>query len=161
MTERQSVLLRRIEEAFRGVELGDGVSLHETIAIDNYEGDAQREAARALDEKHDWRKLLDTPALVEIVHVGGLSFFDAAGLRFHLPAYLSLAVLDPDRENAGEILESLMFHLTHLSDYNRARFSLLGGPERACVRDVLLFLRGEHDLEGAEIDEAIATYWSS
>ena len=35
--------------------------------------------------------------------VGGLSFYDAVGLRFHLPAYLSLAVIDFDRERAGNV----------------------------------------------------------
>lgn len=161
MTERQCLLLQMIEDAFRGVELGDGVSLHETIAIDNYEGAAQREASRALDEKQDWRKLLGAPELVEIVYVGGLSFYDAAGLRFHLPAYLSLAVIAPDREDTSNVLESLMFHLTDSSDYNLARFSILDGPQRQCVREVLVFLRSEHELESTELDQAIAGYWSS
>ena len=161
MTERQRHLLQMIEDAFRGVELGDGVSLHETIAIDNYEDAARREAARALDEKQDWRKLIGAPALVEIVYVGGLSFYDAVGLRFHLPAYLSLAVTDFDRVDAGNLMESLMFHLTHLNDYSLARFSILDGPQRQCVREVLMFLRGEHELESTELDQAIEGYWSS
>src|SRR4051794_3453037 len=112
MSERQRSLLRAIEEAFRDVKLGDGVSLHETVVIDNYGGPEERAAARAADEKHDWRKLVGDPDLVRISGVGGLSFYDAGGLRFHLPAYLSLAVTDFEREDADNILDSLMFHLT-------------------------------------------------
>jgi hypothetical protein len=47
LSERQRRLLRLIEEAFRGVELGDGVSLHETAVLDNYGTREQRRAAPA------------------------------------------------------------------------------------------------------------------
>src|SRR5262245_7669952 len=141
MSERRQRLLAAIEEAFRGVQLGDGVSLHETVIIDNYGGPEARAAAREPDEKHDWRRLVGDPELVRISGVGGLSFYDAAGLRFHLPAYLSLAVIDFDRVDAGNVLESLLFHLTHFSEYNVGRLSVLDSAQRQCVQNVLTFLR--------------------
>lgn len=157
MTERQRGLLQLIEDAFRGVELGDGVSLHETIAIDDYGGREQRQAARAADEKHDWRKLIDDPELARISGVGGLSFYDAAGLRFHLPAYLSLAVKGGDRDEVANVLECLLFHLTHLSEYNLARFTVLDGAQRRCVWEVLLSLWAE--AENTELYRAVQGYW--
>jgi hypothetical protein len=51
MIERQRGLLRLIEDAFGGVALGDGVSLHETVVIDLYGGRAERLAAREPDEE--------------------------------------------------------------------------------------------------------------
>lgn len=174
MSERQQHLLQAIEQAFRGVELGDGVSLHETIVIDDYGGTEARQAARIPDEKHDWRKLVGDPELAKIIWVGGLSFYDAAGLRFHLPAYLSLAVTDPEGDNTGDMMESLMFHMTDLSEYSLERFAILDGPQRICVRDVLVFIREvyqtqERDVLKAEepsprlerLDQALQGYWSS
>lgn len=160
MSERRQQLLTAIEDVFRGVELGSGISLHETVVIDNYGDSAERTAARLPDEKCDWQRLVSDPELARIAGVGGLSFYDAPGLRFHLPAYLSLAVIDFDRADAGHVLEILMFTLTHFSEYNVGRLSILSAPQRQCVRDVLAFLRAEYELESAELDEAIAGYWS-
>lgn len=128
MTECQLQLLQLIEEAFRGIELGDGVSLHQTIVIDNYgfNCDEAAELARH-DERHDWRKLVDDPELLNVQGIGGLSFYDALGLRFHLPAYLSAMVkgycvddfgeTEPDvYDPLGGIAGSLEFTLTHLDD---------------------------------------------
>lgn len=144
MTERQRGLLRLIEEAFRGVELGDGVSLHETVVLDDYGGPEERRAARQLDEKHDWRKLIGNPELIrptsmdrQTAGLGGLSFYDAAGLRFHLPPYLSLVVTDPATEDAQTVAADLLFHLSSssMSDYNQERFTLLSAAQRTCVRE--------------------------
>src|SRR5258708_1653742 len=134
MSERQQQQLQAIEHAFHGVELGDGVTLHETIVIDNYGGLKAPQAARAPDENHDWRKLIGDPDLARISGVGGLSFYDAAGLRFHLPAYLSLAVIDFERVDADHALEDLMFDLTHLDEYNAGRLAILDSTQRNCVR---------------------------
>jgi len=159
VSERQHQLLAAIEAAFRGIELGDGVSLHETVVIDDYGTEGQRRAAREPDEKHDWRRLVRDPDLARICWVGGLSFYDAAGLRFHLPAYLSLAVIDWEAEASGEILGSLLYHLTSLDGYNRGRFAILTAGQRRCVADVLAFVRDEYELERGDIDRAIAEFW--
>ncbi|MEG4841763.1 DUF6714 family protein [Microcoleus sp. B9-D4] len=168
MSERQQQLLDTIARAFRGVELGDGVSLHETVLIDLYEGPEARQEARLLDEKHDWRKLVGDPALVQVTG-SPLSFYDATGLRFHLPAYLSLAVTDFDHEDAADVLGGLMFTLTNLCEYNLERLSILDSPQRQCVKDVLVYLRDEfylrdeyeYELESLELDQAIGGYWNS
>jgi hypothetical protein len=161
MTEWRQRLLRSIEQAFAGVQLGEGVSLHETVVIDHYGGQQERRAARAPDEKHDWRKLIGDPGLAEITGVGGLSFYDAAGLHFHLPAYLSLAVTDFESVEASHVLGSLMFQLTAGCEYSLERFSVLDTAQRQCVREVLVFLRDEYELVDAELDQAIEGYWSS
>ncbi len=158
MSDRQRQLLRTIEDAFRGVHLAEGVSLHETRVIDDYGGLAAQQAARASDEQIDWRKLIDNP---ELARINGLSFYDALGLRFHLPAYLTLAVTDFEREDADLMFESLMYHLTVFTEYNLARLAILDAEQRLCVRDVLVYLRETYELESAELDRAIEGYWSS
>jgi hypothetical protein len=67
--------------------------------------------------------------------MGGVSFYDATGLRFHLPAYLSLAVTDFEREDANNVLDSLMFHLTTLRCTSRA--GLVHDKENLRVRSLL------------------------
>ena len=79
MRDEQHQLLQLIEDAFGGVEIGDGVSLHETVVIDMYGGPKERQAAREWDEKHDWRKLVNDAELMRTTGLGGMSFYDAAG----------------------------------------------------------------------------------
>lgn len=186
MSEQQLELLRMIEDAFREVELGDGVSLHQTIVIDQYgcnceEAERQAEA----DERHDWRKLIDDPELLNVRGVGGLSFYDAPGLRFHLPAYMSAIVkydwpvvtyeadkptldINPEEYAAFELIADVAgdieFQLTHLNDYQRERFFILNGAQRQCICAYLAYIRDTtaefRILDDDGIDRAIENYWS-
>lgn len=162
MDDRQQRLLDRIDRAFAGVELGDGVSLHETQAVDNYGTAEERRAAREPDEKHDWHRLIDDPDLPLYLGLGygGLSFLDAAGVRFHLPACLYRIVRGPDTDRVGDMAESLCYLLTSPSDYNADRLALLNDEQRACVRDVLFYFREAMVFDGEELDRALDGYWS-
>lgn len=170
MTDSPAVLLRQIENAFEGVTLEDGVTLHQTIVIDNYGcGDPLTEQI-AGDERLDWRKLIDDRELQAVDGVGGMCFFDAKGFRFHLPAYLSAVAKNPE----CSIEESLLFQLTHLDDYQRKRFAILDTRQRKCVWAFLQHYRDwyvkhlfvyrpfepEPDRCIKHIDEAIWNYWS-
>ncbi|QEL14308.1 DUF6714 family protein [Limnoglobus roseus] len=169
MTDRQRELLQMIEDAFRGVELGDGVSLHESAVIDDYGTLEERRVARVPDEKRDWHKAMLEPDLPRLFDIGCgvLSFLDAQGMRFYLPACLMLLVGDHDNDLYGNMFESLEFQLTCLGDYNRERFDILNTIQRQCVCEVLTYLRDSmEDLEFEprfrtnEINHAIDGYWS-
>ena len=134
-SENTQVLLALIREAFTDVYLEDGVSLHQTVVIDNYGSNAEMVQARLKDEKMDWQKLISKPELLNINGIGGLSFYDAKGLRFHLPAYLSSVVINPDLN----ISESLIFTLTHKSEYNDKRLSLLNPQMKHCISVILSY----------------------
>ncbi len=159
--DQKAYLLAMIDEAFDGVELGDGVSLHETIVLDMYGTDAERKRARDGDEKTDWHRLVHDPELKRMSIATGLAFFDAAGLRFHLPAYLWLAVTEPDADS--EIVPTLIHTLAHFDEYNRKRLSILTGHQRRCVRHCLRYLRHNTGrlfrFHHREIEKAIETYW--
>jgi len=169
MKDDSKRLLSLIETAFDGVELGNGVSLHETIVIDHYGDSEERQIARRTDEKADWRRLVFDPELSEIHGVGGLTFYDAEGLRFHLPAYLSLAVLWASSRLRGsfnsDIFYSLLYQLTSLNDYQLERFAILNEQQRMCVKEVLLYLHAyilfDFETYESDIDRAIADYWSN
>ncbi len=163
MDEQRQRLLDQIDSAFAGVELGDGVSMHESVVIDDYGTCEQRVAARTPDEKLDWRKLIDDPELIWLFSPlnAGLCFLDATGLRFYLPACLSLGVRYPEGgEEVGDMLVSLEFCLKDLSAHSLERLAILNDAQRSCVRDVLTYFRDSRDWEDQELDQAIAGYWS-
>jgi hypothetical protein len=139
-----------IREAFAGVTLGNGVGLHETSALDDYEDEASCAAVRAGDEKDDWQRI----PIEDLNGYSGLSFFDAEGMRFHLPAFL---IADLDGLYNGD----LTITLTGLGDYSKSRFALLSDAERRAVRAYLLFMLGDPEEEffRAEIELALSEYW--
>lgn len=155
---QKTYLLQRIDEAFEGVVLGQGVSLNETVVIDMY-GHGEAELAMKKDERHDWKRLLDRPEFKTIHGIGGPSFFDAEGFRFHLPAYMVLCIQKPEEEAAYNIL----FQLTHLSDYQLGRCALLSPKQKRCVAAFLQYIRHnggrQFEYEHSKIDAALANYW--
>ena len=80
--ERVADLVRR---AFYGVTLGNGVGLLHGQGLDYYADRQTLAQYRAKDEKLDWTRIGVTE--LNRCH-SSLSFFDAEGMRFHLPAYL-------------------------------------------------------------------------
>jgi len=81
-------LIMEIQRAFRNVERGNGVTLHETEAIDFYGSDEERRNARAKDTDRNWQEV-DDRWIEEFGGVGGLSFLDEEGFRYYLPAYMT------------------------------------------------------------------------
>ena len=84
-SDARASLISDITSAFAGVRLGGGVGLFEAQGLDDYADAAERKALRERDEKDDWT-VLSADALNRAN--SSLSFFDADGMRFHLPAYL-------------------------------------------------------------------------
>ena len=115
--ERVRVL---IDRAFHDVRLGGGIGLWEAQAIDDHADVATRQRNRNRDEKDDWRRIS-----VETLEAcdSSLSFFDAAGMRFHLPAFLTA-------EMAGLSTAGAVCHLTHF-DWNatQSQFELLNAEQ--------------------------------
>ncbi len=148
---RESVI-RQVEAAFANVRLEDGVGLKQGQGIDDYESDEVCNAYRQSDEKFDWRRI--PMEKLEACH-SSLSFFDAKGMRFHLPAYI-IADLRGSKEDA-------VFMLTHLDEYNRERLSLLSLEQRAAIASYLRLLLADQDDEygGSDIRTALQDYWES
>ncbi|MEA3207623.1 MAG: hypothetical protein QOE70_680 [Chthoniobacter sp.] len=144
-------LCRAIEDAFRGVTLGRGVGLQEAQGLDDYADAATCAAYRAKDEKDDWRRI---PAEALGQCNSSLSFFDAEGMRFHLPAYLIADV-------HGDYGFGMAFCLTYLSDHGINRFALLSDAQRHVIRAFLLFIADDPDyqFDRPDIHRALEEYW--
>lgn len=157
--QKAELLIRMIEEAFSGVVLGDGVGLWQAQGLDDYCDEKQCMALREKDEKLDWRKISK-----EDINrcYSSLSFFDAAGMRFHLPAYMILDI-------EGGYDYDLDLNLTDINDYKEQQFSLLNQEQRQAVRSYLSYrldqFYQEFDKSGFEdfslhnIERALAGYW--
>jgi hypothetical protein len=97
---KRQALIRKIESAFRGVVLGDGIGIYEAWAIDRCASDAERRKAREKDVRDDWTRISDEE-LTELY--SALSFGDSDGLRSALPAYLRYAVRNFDKSDAASV----------------------------------------------------------
>jgi len=143
------ILCDKIKKAFEGVKLGNGIGLQQAEAIDNYDDALTCARYREGDEKDDWSRI---PVDELNRCFSSLSFFDAEGMRFHLPAYL-LADLK------GTYKFDVVHTLTHLNDLQQ--FSLFSVAQRKVVREFLFHVRdkSEHEFDRPHIIRALRDYW--
>ena len=139
---RSEPLLLQIREAFHGIELEVGISLHQALVLDDYGTREELDAARVGDEHHDWQKLIALPEIDRVLD-NAISFFDALGMRFHLPVCLTLLVTRT--EECDSLLRSLR-------PYHFQAHQLLTEVQRQCVRDVRAYVV-------SHVDEFSASLW--
>lgn len=139
-----------IETAFAEVKLGNGIGLYEAQAIDDYADDATRIAQRAGDEKDDWRKITSEELCI---CNSSLCFFDAEGMKFHLPAFLICDL-------KGEYGFGMMFCLCNACPGPDDQFRLLSREQRIVVRLYLLYLIHEDSFDRPDIEYALNGYWA-
>lgn len=147
---KKSDVVCSIENAFSSVTLGNGIGLLEAQAIDDRCSKLEQARARLKDEQMDWRAIQhDT---LRACH-SSLSFFDADGMRFHLPAFI-LASL-------SGISDDPIFQLTHLNAYAKSRFTTLNAEQKKAI---IVYLEWaleqpaylyDYDI----IKKALNTYW--
>jgi len=107
---------------------------------------------RVRDEKLDWNRI----SIDELnACYSSLSFFDAAGMRFHLPAFL-IAELN------GTYHQDMSLQLANLNDYTIAQYGLLSPAQRAAIRAYLQFMLGDprYAFSHAQIKRALDEYWT-
>lgn len=126
-------LIAEISAAFKDTRLDDGVGLWEGQGLDDYADAKTLMELKRKDERKDWDKI-SIPDLSRCA--SSLHFFDAKGMRFHLPKFLiadisgheiyaSLNIQPPD------VLFTLTSDLN--GDYQRQRFSLLNNAQLHCI----------------------------
>jgi len=150
--KQAEAICERIRAAFAGVTLGHGVGLRQAQGLDDYEDEETCAKWRSGDEKEDWSRI-SSDSLNACN--SSLSFFDADGMMFHLPAYL-IADL------RGEYGFGMAFCLTHLSDYKEQQFVLLSAAQREAVREYLRFIleESEYEFERPHIEGALIGFWN-
>ncbi|HLW63825.1 MAG TPA: DUF6714 family protein [Gemmataceae bacterium] len=152
LTAKKDRVLGLVRKAFQGVTLGEGVGLRQGQGLDDYASERTLASYRAQDEKHDWSAI---PVADLDRCSSSPSFFDADGMRFHLPAYL-VAELEGSLQSAD-----LLFHLVYMADGAASRFDTLSATQREAVREfLLLWLSDAHrEFEHPMIEAALRDYW--
>ena len=82
-------LIEQITSAFANVERGDGVTLHQAIALDDYADDATVAAARLQYTDTYW---IEVPRETLVNFESALSFMDELGTRYYLPVFMIAAL---------------------------------------------------------------------
>ena len=151
MTEDEKRVACLVRDAFRDVALGEGVGLLQGQGLDDYADFRTLENYRLRDEKFDWAKISSED--LNRCH-SSLSFFDAEGMRFHLPAYL-IADLE------GDLNHDMIFHLAWSEQGALDRFGMLSDSQRNAVREFLLLRLSNPncEFERPMIEKALREYW--
>lgn len=154
MTTDKDRVLDLVRRAFRGVTLGNGVGLHQGQGLDDYADDRTLVSLRARDEKNDWSAI---PVADLDGYYSSLSFFDAEGMRFHLPAYLVA-----DLEDALQTAD-VLFHLVYMAQGAESRFDTLSPAQREAVRQFLMLRLSDHHRQFSHtmIEAALSNYWTA
>ncbi len=145
-------LCRLINEAFDGVVLGNGIGLWEAQGLDDSDDEETCAKYREKDEKEDWRKI----SYEDLNRCNSSpSFFDAAGFRFHLPAFMQAELRE-------ELYINFYFSLISFKCLKYERYLLLNPNQRMAVRAFLLFLiEDDRDsIDRADVEPALAEYWT-
>jgi len=162
MTNRDQ-LIKKIKKAFQGVNLEDGIGLWEGQGHDDRLTIEECKKLRRKDEKKDWNKI----SVIDIYKCSSsLSFFDAKGLRFHMPIFMLFALdlfeKEEDELDKKGLIEScsapdVAFHLLsvlsylnsidemgkRMCAYDNERFSLFNIAQLECFVAFLKFRLNE------------------
>lgn len=146
-------LIEMIHNAFAGVKLEEGTTIHEAELEGAYDKDEIRWNARGKDQENDWR---DVPAWkIEQFH-SAIRFFDAKGWRFYIPAYMSWT-LKNWRTSNSQTVDSVIWSFEPLEEYLIHRFNTLSNEQGASIYAFLDFFRRYTDQP--ETNYAIEIYW--
>jgi hypothetical protein len=143
MTKQE--LVDEIHLAFRDVKLEDGIGLWEGQGLDDYADKKTILKLREKDEKENWDKIpFEDLERCE----SSLCFFDAKGMRFHLPRFMIYELTKPDACDIhwGYCLENGVSG----DEYSVKQFSLLSRPQIACIAHFIEFCRMPRIIEQDE-----------
>jgi hypothetical protein len=147
-------LITEIRMAFKGVELEDGIGLWEAQGIDDYADEKTIIELRGKDERKNWSNI---PYRELAICESSVAFFDAKGMRFCLPQFLILDIIEEDLFKEEEINSpDIVFILGHELDgeYQKNRFSLFDIRQIQCVVEYLAYKLQQNNPD-AELDSTI------
>ena len=160
-------LMAGIYEAFDGVVLGAGISLHETVVLDQF-GQNQhymplREQARSLDELNDWTKLVGKKILRRIAPFA-LTGLDGPGLRYYTPPCL-VTILKQELPSDSRIFVPMISNATRITA--ASNWYLFSTAQLHIIRDCLLHFAQHTDaiwmqyLESAIESASLGIEWKT
>jgi hypothetical protein len=155
-------IIEEIRHAFRAVSLGDGITLHEALVIDNYGSDAERSAARKLDTDCHWE---DVPDQLLEANDSVLSFVDPKGLRYFLPAYMVWSLRNFQTSESFShnhpICTLALSESGSMRQWDLKRFEVFNDEQaRAICRFLRFMAQQDEDIVCTnEASSALSAYW--
>lgn len=151
-------LLAQIDATFDGVRLGDGISLHQARALDNYEPEDAAAAARSFDTEERWQDITDDKL---DRHANTLAFMDAAGFRFHMPRFMVFSLTHP---RTGSFASDAPIYACDFSDalkgHALSKYALLSPEQRTTIARFLRFAAAHDDFFDSRVAaRALERYW--
>jgi len=157
MGMNRDAIVALIREAFRGVQLGEGLSIGEADIIDRYAQDEDMHHARSLEIVDAWESIPEE--LLEERAV--LAYMDAEGFRYCIPAYMIWALLNWEK-NAAVTIRGTAYALLDPPDRN-GLVNLLTDEQKEAIVQFLRYCADERvgiNVHPNLVDKALAKYWS-
>ncbi|PTT78607.1 hypothetical protein DBR42_23150 [Pelomonas sp. HMWF004] len=159
--DRKARLLQQIHEAFRDVQLGDGVTLHETVAIDDGLPSQERQSARRLDTAVRWQ---DVPDDHIARHSAAFSFLDTRGHIFYAPAYMCWLLRTGDNTESNSVSSARLAFDPWGKVEGGKRLKphdMYSLAQCRAIAQYLLYVYEVLDEEGmSQVKQPLDTYWS-
>lgn len=154
-------VISEIERAFRHVKRGNGVSLHEADAIDDYRSEAECKAARELDTENGWQSV---PEKDIEKYYWIFPFLDPKGYRYYLPAYMVWSLknyeLGKSVDSGSAVIDSLcMSKSLDQQERYTTYLSLLNQDQCVAIAQFLKFMAGAGFAGNQRALEALDKYW--
>lgn len=144
-------VIAHFRRAFAGVTLDGGTSLFDAEMIDDYGCDSSRNDPIRHLPYTTWEAL---PGVL-LDSFRPTSFFDARGVRFHLPAYMARAVEDGD----DIVVQWVTPSKGELADWWAEKFSLITPEQGRAIIDFLEFVQRYCEWTFYEDTRVAAAYW--
>ena len=129
--EMKMKVISLIEEVFKDVRRDGGVTLHQMDVLDDYGSEFELKEAGLKDTETTWQEI---PSGKLSTFQLSMTFLDAKGFRFYLPAFMrhALLTLGSDRGSEGD---GVIFSLCRGpdDDFRKEDFRLLGAREKECI----------------------------
>lgn len=138
-------LLAEIEQAFGGVELGGGLSMHQAGAMDLLLEPEEVLQARVLDPEARWQDIPDDR--LDEFHFA-LTYMDPEGLRFHLPRFMVFALENPGLDSPA--VDAAVYACDFGEEMKQEVLAQFNAMSRKQMRTIAQFLA--HIAEGKDED---------
>lgn len=155
---------KKIKDSFPVVPF-PSVSIHQAQLADQSLSrklnDKEWNEAGLVDEGVHWDQIPEA-TLTECQ--AALSHFDEESFRYYLPAFLLYAVRHINADiltEAGELVGSIVFSVTHRSNYNLARYKRLTDTQIDAVIAFLHFVADAGTRESQYAQKALKRYWET
>lgn len=156
----RQAIIDGIEHAFRGVQRGRGITLHQARVLDDYGTPEDEAEARTQDADTRWQ---DVPDLWIEEFGDTLSFFDPEGFHYYIPAFMIWALrhYDTSESFAGRAAV-YAFGVNPLAQGNTERFQLFDRHQARAVARFLDYFAHHADDDHADAEtaqRALDAYW--